>query len=62
MRELPQTRPLRLTRKEKELIDKLLPMLRKEPPKNGRQDLILITRTQYYIGLSEATPRGRVKS
>lgn len=61
MNDLPQTTPLRITKKERKLIDTLLPMLRKQPPRNGRPDLIVITRTEYYTGVSATVPRGRVK-
>ncbi len=56
-----QSHELRLTQAEQEFIEKfLLPLLRRPAPKNGGADILVITRHEQWLGISDTSGKGRV--
>jgi hypothetical protein len=57
---VPHKAELRLTDSEREFLEKLLPILRRPAPRNGGADIVIITRHERWLGISDTTGRGRV--
>jgi hypothetical protein len=60
MNQRPTQQTLLITDTERQFFERLLPVLRAPVPTNGRPKLIVINQTPYYIGLNEASPKGKV--